>query len=76
MADESERISSLAFDLAISGLNYQQSFKMAVVDSSKMRNWQVRDAVAEDIPDILEMIKVHAANSTCTTKTSFYRKVA
>ncbi|KAK2566712.1 Thialysine N-epsilon-acetyltransferase [Acropora cervicornis] len=30
---------------------------MAVVDSSKMRNWQVRDAVAEDIPDILQMIK-------------------
>ena len=49
---------------------------MAVVDSSKMRNWQVRDAVAEDIPNILQMIKVDARNSTCTTKASFYGKVA
>lgn len=31
---------------------------MAAVNSSKMRNWQVRDAVAEDISDILQMIKV------------------
>ena len=43
---------------------------MAVVDSSKMRNWQVRDAVAEDIPDILQMIKVHATN---TTKQVFFK---
>ena len=42
---------------------------MAVVDGSKMRNWQVRDAVAEDIPDILQMIKVHATN---TTKTFYF----
>ena len=41
---------------------------MAVVDSSKMRNWQVRDAVVEDIPDILQMMKVHSTNSTLTTK--------
>ena len=68
MADERERISSLAFDLAIHGLNNRQSFKMAVVDSSKMRNWRVRDAVAEDIPDILQMIKVHATNSIWTKK--------
>ena len=70
------RVSSLAFDLAISSLNYRQSFKMAVVDSSKMRNWQVRDAVAEDVPNILQMIKVDATNSTCTKKASFYGKVA
>ena len=31
---------------------------MATVDSSSMINWQVREAVAEDIPDILQMIKV------------------
>ena len=24
-----------------------------------MTNWRVRDAVAEDIPDVLRMIKVH-----------------
>ena len=68
MADERERISSLAFDPAIYGLDNRQSFKMAVVDSSKMRNWRVRDAVAEDIPDILQMIKVHATNSIWTKK--------
>ncbi|XP_068687155.1 thialysine N-epsilon-acetyltransferase-like [Montipora capricornis] len=30
---------------------------MATVDSSSMINWRVREAVAEDIPDILQMIK-------------------
>ena len=61
--------------LAISGLNHWKSLKMAVVDSSKMRNWQVRDAVAEDIPDILQMIKVHATSTTKTSCCLFYNKV-
>lgn len=31
---------------------------------SNMANWRVRDAVAEDVPDILRMIKVMKSAST------------
>ena len=34
------------------------AFAGARHDSSNMANWRVRDAVAEDVPDILRMIKV------------------
>ena len=32
------------------------------MDSSNMTTWRVREAVAEDVPDILQMIKVISFN--------------
>ena len=45
---------------------------MAAVNSSKMRNWRVRDAVAEDISDILQMIKVRTTNTTKKPRKRLY----